>query len=45
MNVALVELMEDLVLIVDNAAEGAGLVIATGQKAGQILQTVSIGET
>ena len=30
MNVALVELMEDLVLIVDNAAEGAGLVITTG---------------
>ena len=45
MNVALVELMEDLVLIVDNAAEGAGLVIATGQEAGQVLQAVSVGET
>ena len=45
MDVALVELMEDLVLVVDNAAEGAGLVIATGQKTGQVLKTVSIGET
>ena len=45
MDVALVELMEDLVLVVDNAAEGAGLVIATWQKTGQVLETVSIGET
>ena len=45
MNVALVELMEDLVLVVDNAAEGAGLVIATGHEAGQVLQAVSVGET
>ena len=45
MDIALVELMEDLVLVVDNAAEGAGLVIATWQKTGQVLETVSIGET
>ena len=45
MNVALVELMEDLVLVVDNAAEGAGLVIATGHEAGKVLQAVSVGET
>jgi len=45
MNVTLVELMEDLVLVVDNAAEGAGLVIATRQEAGKVLQAVSVCET
>ena len=43
MYVALVEVMKDLVLVVNNATESAGLVIATGQKAGQVLQTFSVG--
>ena len=45
MNVTLVELMEDLVLVVDNTAEGAGLVIATRQEAGKVLKAVSVCET
>ena len=44
MDVALVELMEDGVLVVDDAPEGAGLVVAAGQEAGQVLETVSVCE-
>ena len=44
MNVALVKLMEDGVLVVDDAPEGAGLVVAAGQEAGQVLEAVSVCE-
>ena len=44
MNVALVELMENGVLVVDDAPEGAGLVVAAGQEAGQVLEAVSVCE-
>ena len=38
-------LVEDGVLVVDGAVEGAGLVVTTGDQAGQSLETVSVSQT
>ena len=37
--------MEDVVLVVGGAVEGAGLVVTTGEQAGDRLEAVSVCET